>query len=195
MNHFESVQKFYYYPSFLQLMGVLVAEGKTTGPVQSESLIYYTKLNLQRLQRWEKTFHLSETLAAKAKTAKPQIWWLITEAWCGDAAQTLMVMNSMALQSEGKIDLRLIMRDDNPTIMDYYLTNGSRSIPILVAMDMEGNELFHWGPRPKPAQQMMIDWKANPDSKTMDDVERDIHTWYTKDKGLTAEQELLQLIG
>ena len=41
-----------------------------------------------------------------------------------------------------KINLKIILRDTNPVIMDLYLTNGTRSIPIFVAFDEKGNELF-----------------------------------------------------
>jgi len=176
-------------------MEILVAQGKTTGVNNPEAFIFYTKLNLQRLQRWDKTFHLNEALTIKAKIVKPQIWWLITEAWCGDAAQTLPVMNKIVENSAGNIELRIIMRDENLSIMDHYLTNGvSRSIPILVAVDKNDNELFHWGPRPQLAQKMMMDWKVNNAGITFNDIEKEIHAWYAKDKGETTEQELLVLL-
>lgn len=194
MNHFDAVKRFYTYDEFLQLMEILVAEGKTTGPTQSESLIFYTKLNLQRLLRWDKTFQLIEPLAIKVKMVKPQVWWVITEAWCGDAAQTLPGINKMALASGGNITLRIIMRDENLSIMDHYLTNGGRSIPKLIAFDKEGNELFTWGPRPAFVQKMMIDWKANPGTKTLEELEKDMHTWYAKDKGQSYQQEFLEIL-
>ena len=194
MDHFSSIQQFYTYQAFEELMSVLVAAGKTTGANQTESLINFTKLNFQRQQRWNKTFVLDEALSIKAKTAKPQIWWVLTEAWCGDSAQNLPIIAKISEASAGNIALRILLRDENLSIMDNYLTNGGRSIPKLIAIDKTDNELFTWGPRPAPVQQIMIDWKANSGSKTHDDVEREIHTWYARDKGEHLQAEFLALL-
>ena len=193
-NLFESVHTSYSYTAFMQLMEVLVAEGKTSGANQSESLIFFTKLNLQRMRRWEKTFHLDEKLEQKVKIVKPQIWWIITEAWCGDGAQTMPAMQKMAEASGGNISIKIIMRDENPGIMDKYLTNGTRSIPILASVDVQGNKLFRWGPRPSPAQKIMMDWKANAAGRSYDDIEKILHTWYAQDKNETLQQEFLALL-
>jgi hypothetical protein len=40
------------------------------------------------------------------------IWLVISEGWCGDAAQLLPIINKMAVES-GKIDLRIVLRDEN----------------------------------------------------------------------------------
>ena len=194
MNHFQTVQKFYSYEAFMQLMETLVANEQTSGTGHPESFVFYTRLNLQRLQRWDRTLHLNEVLVSCVKAIQPQIWWVINEAWCGDAAQTLPVMDLLSKQSNGHISLRIIMRDENLPIMDQYLTNGGRSIPKLIAMDADGNELFNWGPRPVAAQKLMMDWKQNPGSKTFEDIEKELHLWYAKDKGQSIQYELLNLL-
>jgi hypothetical protein len=77
---------------------------------------------------------------------------VITETWYGDSAQNLPII-AKAAELNNKIDLRILLRDSNIDIIDHYLTNGqSRSIPILVAFDLDGNELFKWGPRPLTAK-------------------------------------------
>ena len=59
-------------------------------------------------------------------------WLVLTEAWCGDAAQSLPIINKMAEVSDN-ITLRLILRDENLDVMDQFLQNGrSRSIPKLI---------------------------------------------------------------
>jgi len=193
MDNFKSVSSFYTFPQFMQLMVELVAQEKTTGN-QPEIFVYYTRLNLQRLQRWDKTLQLNSDVTNAMRDVKPQIWWVINEAWCGDAAQTLPVMEKMCAAANGNIDLRIILRDEHLDIMDRYLTNGGRSIPIVVATDKNGTELFHWGPRPAAAQKMMMDWKAGNNSKTFEEIEKELHLWYTKDKGLSVQRELLQLM-
>jgi len=194
MNHFSKVNRFYNYAEFLQLIETLMAEGKTTGNNQSEKYQFYTKLNFQRMQRWNKTFQLNEPFAQQLKDQPQQIWWVITEGWCGDSAQNLPGIAKMVAASEGKIELRIVLRDEHPEIMDQYLTNGSRSIPKLVAMDMAGDELFQWGPRPATAQELMMSWKNNPAGKDFDSFEKELHTWYTQNKGAELQQEIAVLL-
>ncbi|MDR3679217.1 MAG: thioredoxin family protein [Flavipsychrobacter sp.] len=186
---------YYSYPAFMQLMEKLVADGLFTGDVKGDDFIFWTKLSLQRLQRWEKTLTISDEAIAEAKKAQPQIWWVITESWCGDAAQTLPVMVKMVEASGGNIELRLILRDTNPQIMDKYLTNGGRSIPILIAVsNATGEELFHWGPRPSIPQAMMMNWRRDNNGQSFLDIEKEIHGWYAKDKGVTFQAEILRLM-
>lgn len=192
-QNFEQVSNFFSYDFFLEMTEKLLADNKTTGNNQSEKYVFYTRLNFQRMQRWNKTFHLREDVTEQLGKLKPQIWWVITEAWCGDSAQNLPAIAGMAAAAE-HIELRIILRDEYPEVMDRYLTNGSRSIPKLVAVDHEGNELFTWGPRPAAAQQMMLAWKAAPSGKSHDDFEKELHTWYAQDKGNTLQDELLALM-
>ena len=49
------------------------------------------------------------------------------------------------------LELRVILRDANPEVMDQYLTNGSRSIPIVIALDENFQEMGHWGPAARPS--------------------------------------------
>ena len=77
--------------------------------------------------------------------------------------------------------------------MDEYLTNGARSIPILIAMDEEFNELGTWGPRPDPAQQLVMDAKQNPEKYEGGYAEA-VHKWYAKDKAKTIQEEFKALI-
>ncbi len=46
------------YTGYRKLVDDLLLEGKVTGPQQSESLAHYTKLNVQRMQRIDKTVQL-----------------------------------------------------------------------------------------------------------------------------------------
>lgn len=88
--------------------------------------------------------------------------------------------------------MRILLRDDNPEAMNRYLTNGGRSIPKLITIDTDGNELFTWGPRPQPAQQIIIAWKQNPEAITHEDAEKELHLWYAKDKGKTLQHEIVE---
>lgn len=183
------------YDSYIQLINKLVSEGRTTGPKQSEGLVNYTKLNAQRMHRVDKTVEIGDELkAVLSNIKKPQVWLVLTEGWCGDAAVNVPVLSKMADASD-KITLKLILRDENLPIMDAYLTNGGRAIPKMIALDAETREeLFTWGPRPAPAQQMMTDFKADAKGRTKDDVLKEMQVWYAKDKGQTLQKEIAALV-
>jgi hypothetical protein len=149
------------YSAYMTLTEQLVNEGRTSGPNQSEAYVYYTKLNLQRMNRLNKTItiptDLSELIAQKAQH---WTWLIITEPWCGDAAQCVPALEKLALCSSN-IQTKYILRDENPEVMDAYLTNGGRSIPKLICLDEQLQEVFTWGPRPDVIQAVMNDLKAN----------------------------------
>lgn len=191
---FDTAKEVYTYQQFLQWTETLLAEGKTTGNNQSEDYLFFSKLNLQRMQRWNKTFKLRADVLDKVRSVPPQTWWLITEGWCGDSAQNLPAMAVMEAASEGRIHLKIVLRDENPAIMDQYLTNGSKSIPILVSLDNEGNQLFKWGPRPEAAQALLMAWRQEAVPRSFEAFEKEMHTWYTRDKGNTLQDELLALL-
>lgn len=195
MSVFATATKSYTYDQFLELLDNLLTEGRTTGTNQSEEYLHYAKLNLQRMRRWNKTYEIGKELQDKIKKQKPQDWWVITEGWCGDSAQNLPAIAKMAAAAAGKINLRIVLRDENPGIMDQYLTNGtSRSIPVLVAFDREDRQLFKWGPRPEPAHALLLAWKQKANPEPFDEFEKQMHTWYTQDKGHTLEAEFSALL-
>ncbi len=187
----------YTYDEFIHWMELLVSEGKTTGNNQSASLVNFTALNLKRMQRIGKTIQIEkESFRKLAELKMKQNWIVITEGWCGDSAQTLPLIHKIAETFEGNVSLKVILRDSNPEWIEKYHTDGSRSIPKLISFDEEGNELFIWGPRPEPAQRLLLDWKSNRTStgKSWDDFEKDLHTWYARDKGRTIQSEFIELI-
>lgn len=183
------------YVSYLALIQDLISEHKTTGPIQSEDLIEFTKLNFHRMQRLNKTVVLNEDLQDTVDDLRKRwIWLVITEAWCGDAAQTIPVMHALSVASKGKIDLKLILRDENLELMDKYLTNGGRAIPMLICLDADTlEEKGTWGPRPADAQQMVMDYKQNP-TKSPAEFKLELHTWYTQNKTQLQQREMVKKI-
>jgi hypothetical protein len=151
------------------------------------------KLNTQRISRIQKTFKPNNELKNLVKQInKPQLWMVITEDWCGDSAQNLPYIYEISKLSEN-IKLRIIKRDENLDIMEFYLTNGkARSIPKLVVFDESGNELFQWGPRPEEGQKLVSDLKAQGFDKSKFMLE--LHSWYAKNKGFNLIEEFKQLI-
>lgn len=187
----EDIDKAIDYETYRNMMTKWVAEGKTSGSKQSEALAEYTKMNYQRMKRWEKTYIPSEDFKAKIKTVEKKLYWVIlTEAWCGDAAQNISTIEKMASLNDN-IQTVYLFRDENLEIMDSYLTNGGRSIPKLICLEQKTlEEMFTWGPRPKPAQELVKLYKDNPEV----DYKLEVHTWYAKDKGRTIEKEFIDLM-
>ena len=183
----------YSYADYMLLMEKVVLENRTTGPKQSEDLAFYTKLNLARMQRLNKKVELNEDLKAKVIQIEiPQTWYILTEAWCGDAAQNIPVLAAAALPNS-LITVKLLLRDENPELMDAYMTNGGRSIPKLIAVDVDFNELFTWGPRPAGANELMLAYKANP-VQTLKEFVEDIQRWYIADKTKSMQKELTEIL-
>lgn len=182
------------YPQYRDLIDKLLAKGKTTGENHAPDYIKYTQLNVTRMERLDKTVALNDDLLLTLKELKrKQTWLVITEAWCGDAAQNLPILNLMALQNPN-IEFKLVLRDENLELMDQYLTNGGRSIPKLIILDTETHkELAIWGPRPAGAQALLAEHKANP-TESHADFAKKVQLWYAQDKNLSTQHELLALL-
>ncbi|MFN0200220.1 MAG: thioredoxin family protein [Bacteroidia bacterium] len=182
------------FDAYKELLAGLLAEGKTTGTNHSEEMMRYAKLNWQRLTRIEKTAVLQEELIALLQNVQGSYTWLIiTEGWCGDAAQNTPFLEKMAQVTQGKIETKYILRDEHLELIDAYLTNGGRSIPKLICINNTTQAvLFSWGPRPQAAQNWIAEAKAQGIDKHT--IMEDIHKWYAKDKGLTLQKEWLELV-
>lgn len=181
------------YASYRQQIRDLLAEGKSTGTKQSEALTKYSKLNESRMKRLDKTYKPSEGIdKAVDSLSESWIWLVLTEGWCGDAAQNVPLMQKIAERSAGKIELRLLLRDENLDLMDAYLTNGGRSIPKLICLRAtDHQELGTWGPRPAPVQEMVMAHKEKPEEDFATFAEK-VHAWYARDKARTFELELIR---
>ena len=190
---FPVTEAAYSYADYMQLMEKVVLENRTTGPKQSEEYSYYTKLNLARMQRINKKVFINEELKKIVDQIQiAQTWYILTEAWCGDAAQNIPIIVAAAFPNS-LINVKMLLRDENPVIMDAYLTGGGRSIPKLIAVDEDFNELFTWGPRPAGAQELLIQYKASP-NKSYKEFSEDIQRWYIADKSESVQKELATIL-
>jgi len=191
----ELIQESLTYSQYRTLINNLLAEQKTTGKNHSEAMVNYTKMNVRRMERWDKTAVVTSELQEKiAQIDTPQTWLVLTEAWCGDAAQSIPFMVKAASYSP-LVDVRFILRDEHPNVMDAYLTNGGRSIPKLIALRNDNHEeLFTWGPRPQVLQQQYLAYREDPKGVSQEDFIESIHLWYAKDKNANIDAEFLTLI-
>jgi hypothetical protein len=180
----------YSYSEFRQLVRDLIVQGKSTGHEQSESLLEYSKLNEHRMARWDKHFHIPGDLEGELKGIRGGYSWLvITEGWCGDSSQILPIISAIA--SVAGVNLRIVLRDDNLWLMDQYLTDGKRSIPVLICLDAEGKEIFRWGSRPALAQNLFLKMKNSTDpTYSYSEIKEAIHLWYARDRGVAIQNEV-----
>jgi hypothetical protein len=181
------------YAEYIKLIDDLLLDGKTTGENQSEAMFNYGKLNRQRMHRLEKTVVLDDSVKEKAQNVgRKMIWLIITEGWCGDAAQNIPTIEKIAAESPN-IETRYVLRDENLDLMDKYLTHNARSIPKLVALDAETlEEIGTWGPRPQVAMNYFFEMKKNGLEKPQ--MMENIQRWYLQDKEQSLQKEFETLL-
>ncbi|MCB0451382.1 MAG: thioredoxin family protein [Aequorivita sp.] len=188
----NSVKKAMDYSEYNLLFKQLVEVGRTTGE-QTQEKIDYTKLNFSRTKRLDKTANISEeSIEVFKNISEKQTWLVISEPWCGDAAQTLPFLNKIAQLSEN-IDLKIVLRDETPELMDRFLTKGSRSIPLVVILDASFKVINTFGPRSKAATKLVSDYKAH--HGKIDEAFREmLQVWYNNDKGVSIVNDISTLV-
>ena len=191
----QALFKSYSYPEYRKLMSDLLIEGKSTAVEQTEERTHYSELNETRMHRLDKTIKITEENATVLKNlSKSYLWLVLTESWCGDAAQILPVLNKMALESNKKIELKLALRDENEELMNHFLTNESKAIPKLIILDKTtGNVVGNWGPRPQGAIDLIENYKEK--FGVIDETAKtELQLWYLHDKGLSTQNEIIRLL-
>lgn len=119
-------------------------------------------VNKEELQHIYDRFQLSADDREFFEQLQAKDWRVIvlTADWCGDAMLCVPIM--MHIAEVASIEMSLLIRDDNLELMDQYLTNGtSRSIPIFIFIDRDGNEKAVWGPRAPEVQQLIDDGRKS----------------------------------
>lgn len=190
----NSLEKSSTYLEYRKVVTDLLLKGKSTGDTQSDDLLHYSKLNETRMNRLEKTITISSEVEERLKRLrKHYIWLVISEGWCGDAAQLLPIMHKMEVLTD-HIDFKIVFRDENEALMNKFLTNGGKSIPKLIVLDKETLEvLANWGPRPKEAFDLVKNYKEK--HGILDEtIKTELQMWYLHDKGISTQNELLELM-
>lgn len=180
------------YVTYRNLIEQYTKEGKTSG-TEDEERIHYTALNEKRYKRLDKTLEISEEKAEFFRNYSKSVTLLaITETWCGDAAQILPVVQKIA-ELNPKINLKLVFRDENEALMNLFLTNGGKAIPIVVFLDLENNVLASWGSRPSVATKMVEEYKAQ-HGKLSPEFKEELQKWYNQDKGNTIVDDFIEIL-
>jgi hypothetical protein len=157
----------------------------------------YIPINQQRVKRIRKALAKDglrrDLLAASSGLRAGLRMLVLNEFWCGDGAQILPVHEALEAEAAGKLEVRVLLRDDNLEVMDLFLTNGGRSIPKTVLLDADMGVLGTWGPRPEEAMELVRRIKSDP--ALAHTYSQEVHKWYTADKQQNIQAELAVLLG
>src|SRR5690606_19649157 len=105
---------------------------------------------------------------------------------------TLPFLNKITELSEN-IDLKIVLRDENLELMDRFLTNGSRSIPMIILLDESLEFIQNWGPRSTAATKVVTDYKEK-HGKIDDACKEMLQVWYNNDKGISIVNDLVEMV-
>ena len=172
----------------------LLTIDKSTGNEQSDDLVQFSILNETRMHRLDKTIVISDDVINKLNSLKNNyIWLVLSEGWCGDAAQIMPILNKMALAAQF-IELKIVFRDENPDLMNLFLTNGAKAIPKLIVLDKKTlNIEANWGQRPKGALELIANYKEK-QGKIDANAKTELQLWYLHDKGFSTQNEVSELM-
>ncbi|RZN82296.1 MAG: thioredoxin family protein [Winogradskyella sp.] len=189
-----SLEKSMSYSEYKDLVSDLTEKNSTTGPDKTEALANYTMLNNRRMKRWDKTVKVSDEAKSTIENSNRKMTWLVlTESWCGDAAHIMPVINKV-VELNDNINYKVVLRDENETLINEFLTNGGKAIPKLIIIDEETQEVVNtFGPRPSVATQLVNDYKAE-HGKLTPEFKEDLQRWYNKDKGQSTIEDLVGLL-
>lgn len=191
MNLQTYVDKGISYSEYLDAVKAQMNQMKEEG--DPKDYVQYYFLGLTRMERWNKTFELTSVQKEELQSIKPDFSFLsISEGWCGDASQILPIIEKIAI--ELGVKHQIVFRDENPELMDAYLTEGAKSIPIIIGVKSDGSEKFHFGPRPAKGMEFLYKHKEDPENYTTHEFHKDLHQYYTQNKGLDIFNELVAKI-
>ncbi len=177
------------YIEYTQLYEEILSGKITHSPYNDPHFVEYTKLNQSRSHRWDmKGVLIEQCISTIQSIDVPMHWILITEPWCGDAAHSVPFIAKMAALNP-LIHLEIQLRDSDDSEIESYLTKGAKSIPMLVARNSFGEDLFVWGPRPQGCQELHQTLKAQ--EVTFEELKTGLQQWYNADKGVSIQEEIV----
>ncbi len=117
MIHSENLTNAMNYREYLDKIYSLLQENKTTGDDHSERMLHYTRMSTRRMELWEKNMELLPEVEDYFKSIENKIdFLLITEAWCGDAAPVIPLVQKV-VDLNKDFSMKTILRDEHPEIM------------------------------------------------------------------------------
>lgn len=170
-----------------------VAKQRVENPVDNDNYNDYYELGLQRMERTLKTFKVNpemlENLKSKNFDGKVLI---ISEPWCGDASATVPAVSEFF--ATAGIEVKIFLRDFDPSLIDQFLTNGTQSIPKIVLLNSDFTVKNVWGPRPKYGTELLRKFKENEETYPREEFYNDLQVYYAKNRGADAIEEIINLV-
>jgi hypothetical protein len=182
------------YEAYRSLINTLQAEGRSTAMDDNSDRVYFTGLNVKRMDRLDKKMEVLDSIKLRMTgLGRAYTFLLLAESWCADASQIVPVIARFA-DVNAQIDLKILLRDEHLDLMDQFLTNGGRAIPKLILLDKETLEIVgEWGPRPETANAMAKDYKE--EHRKIDETFKvNLQKWYNKNKGVEIQEELMTIL-
>lgn len=184
-----------FWQNALTLEGYLqVAEQRIhNNPNKNDEFQEYYELGLQRINRTLKTYKIDESQLSelKNKNFNGKVF-IISEPWCGDASATVPAVSKFF--EAGGNEVKIFLRDSDTSLIDQYLTNGGRAIPIIIFLNEDFSVKTVWGPRPKFGTELLKKFKANPETYSKEEFHNDLQVYYAKNRGKDAIEEILNLL-
>lgn len=153
----------------------------------------YAATITRNLELWQGIYRTAVTdadVVARARAAGSWRLLALSEDWCGDAVNTIPVIARL-VERAPNLELRILGRETNEDIMQAHLTAGTRSIPVVIALDASGREYGWWGPRPAPLQRWV---RTVGLLLPKDERYRLTRGWYARDRGRRTLAEVVDLL-
>ena len=145
--------------------------------------------NKEQVEQNEKDLQLKpDDVQAIRSLHSPLNVLALAEDWCGDVVANLPILGKLAQESNGKLNVRVLLRDQEPgaKVMDAHLNRGQfKSIPTVIFLDGDFNEVGIWIERPESVTKLREEkrlelYKQNPDwgdpSKPIAELAEDVRT-------------------
>jgi hypothetical protein len=148
-------------------VGIIMSEDRAMSEASVDLAAYYNggmswsefvgsaRENVERMRVFYDDFDFDEDTTAFFNGRTPLQVLAIVEDWCPDVALNVAMLAKIADEVPG-MELSLVRRDENPGLMDAYLSEGRRRVPTIVFMDMTFRELARWSGRSKSADAWIL---------------------------------------
>jgi hypothetical protein len=103
-------------------------------------------------------------------------------------------MNKISQENQN-IQLKIVLRNEHPQLMDRFHTDGKLSIPKLIMIHQQTHDVLDtWGPLPSIPKEIASDYKAVNGQLTAA-FKEELQQWFNADKGQNTLEDLIQLLG
>lgn len=162
-------------------------------PNKNDDFQEYYELGFHRMTRTLKIFKVDDSQISKLKEKNfSGKILIISEPWCGDASATVPAV-SRFFEAAGN-EVKVFLRDSDPTLIDQFLTNGTQSIPIVLILNEDFSVKNVWGPRPQFGTDLLKKFKENEATYPREEFYNDLQVYYAKNRGKDAIEEIINLI-